>query len=70
LHAEVSALQEFAMENQPVRAGSSSDYDPFTWIVVGGLLILGVLIGVGGLALTSANQHGQTPTGSQSVPSH
>lgn len=58
------------MEDQAVRAGSSSDYSPFTWVIVAGLLVLAVLIGTGALALMTATQHVQTPTGSQSVPSH
>ena len=40
-----------------------------TWIIFAGLLVFGVLIGLGFMAIMSYNQQSQTATGSQTVPS-
>jgi hypothetical protein len=56
------------MQNDPVSDVPSSRVDAWTWIMLAILLALGVLIGLGGLALTHWNQQMETPTGSQTVP--
>jgi hypothetical protein len=56
------------MGEQPHRRPSSADTDAWTWIILAGLLVLGVLIGAGSMAITSINQQAQTATGSQTVP--
>jgi hypothetical protein len=59
------------MEDKQARPTSSADIDfrdVGTWMILVGLLVLGVVLSLGGLAITSINQQGQTATGSQTVP--
>jgi hypothetical protein len=71
LRRSVSLLQEWSLDmgEQPSRRISSADsqVDSWTWIILAGLLLLGALVGVGGLAITSMNQ-AKTAPGSQTVP--
>jgi hypothetical protein len=57
------------VNEQPVKGTPSAEIDIWVWIVTGGLLVLGLIVGVGALALMDLNQQQQLPTGSQSVPS-
>jgi hypothetical protein len=54
--------------DKPVSDASSSNIDSWTWIMLGILLLLGLVIGVGALALTNLTTQNQVPTGSQTVP--
>ena len=50
-------------------SGTSADTSLWTWIMLGILLLLGLLIGLGALGLTHLTTQNQAPTGSQTVPS-
>jgi hypothetical protein len=59
------------MAEQQARHTSSTDIDfrdVGTWIILVGLLAIGILGSLGGLAITRINQQAQTATGSQTVP--
>ena len=59
------------MAERQARPTSSTDIDfrdVGTWLILVGLLVIGILGSLGGLAITSINQQAQTATGSQTVP--
>jgi hypothetical protein len=56
------------MEEQQRLSGSSKS-DATTWVILAGLLVLGFVIGVGGIALANLNEQGQMATTSEPTPS-
>lgn len=58
------------MEHQTSGPLPSSEPSIWIWVILTALLILGALTAFGALAITSATQQTQIPTGSQTVPGH
>ena len=48
--------------------GSSCEIDVWVWITLAGLLVVGVLIAFGSMAIMSNNQQMQTQTGTAPAP--
>jgi hypothetical protein len=53
-------------EHQQLSGTSKSDAT--TWVILAGLLVLGFLVGLGGIAITDFNQQGQLAAEAQTTP--
>ena len=56
------------MDTQQHPGSSSSENNMWIWIVLAALLVFSTLVAFGSLALLSANQQREQPTGSQTTP--
>lgn len=56
------------MDKDLTVGASSADPGIWTWIILAALLVIGVLIAIGSLALITVNQEPQLPTESQPAP--